>query len=60
MHYRKHFTIDRKLKGPDHSFALEPDEFKEMVGAIRYEKSLGSVLKVPSEEELYLIGREVL
>ena len=58
----KHFTIDRKLKGPDHSFALEPDEFKEMVGAIRdTEKSLGSAAKkVPSEEELYLIGRRSL
>lgn len=59
----KHFTIDRKLKGPDHSFALEPDEFKEMVRAIRdTEKSLGSAAKKrsPSEEELYLIGRRSL
>ncbi len=59
----KHFTIDRKLKGPDHSFALEPDEFKEMVWAIRdTEKSLGSTVKKrsSSEEELYLIGRRSL
>jgi len=49
----KHFTLDRKLKGPDHSFALEPQEFQEMVKAIReVEASLGSpVKKAISEEE---------
>ena len=31
----KHFTLDRKMDGPDHSFALEPGELKEMVGLIR-------------------------
>lgn len=31
----KHFTIDRKLKGPDHAFALEPGELKKMVNSIR-------------------------
>ena len=27
----KHFTLSRKLKGPDHFYALEPKEFKQMV-----------------------------
>lgn len=31
----KHITIDRKLSGPDHSFALNPGELKEMVKKIR-------------------------
>ena len=32
----KHFTLDRNLPGPDHPFALEPDELKIMVEQIRY------------------------
>lgn len=44
----KHFTLSRKLKGPDHVFAVEPDELKEMVTAIReVERSLGSGVKSP-------------
>ncbi len=31
----KHFTLSKKLKGPDHSFALEPNELDKMVKAIR-------------------------
>ena len=31
----KHFTLDRNMKGPDHSFAMEPHELKEMVRLIR-------------------------
>jgi len=27
----KHFTSDRQLPGPDHPFALEPEELKEMI-----------------------------
>lgn len=38
----KHFTLSRKLKGPDHFFALEPKELKEMVQKIReVEQSFG-------------------
>ena len=31
----KHFTLDKKLSGPDHSFAMEPSELKIMVNKIR-------------------------
>lgn len=48
----KHFTLDRDLEGPDHKFALEPDELDEMVTAIRnVEKGLGSPEKKPTERE---------
>ena len=56
----KHFTIDRSLKGPDHKFALEPDELKEMIKQIREtELSLGSPLKIlpDSEKNLYKLAR---
>ncbi len=48
----KHFTISRKLNGPDHSYAIEPAELKLMVEYIRSaEESLGSPVKeiLPSE-----------
>ncbi len=31
----KHFTLNRKMDGPDHPFAIEPDELKTMVGQIK-------------------------
>lgn len=31
----KHFTLNKKMEGPDHSFALEPNELKEMVDLIK-------------------------
>jgi sialic acid synthase SpsE/spore coat polysaccharide biosynthesis protein SpsF (cytidylyltransferase family) len=31
----KHFTLDRGLTGPDHFYAIEPDELKRMIEAIR-------------------------
>ena len=31
----KHYTIDRTLSGPDHPFAIEPNELKDMVKNIR-------------------------
>lgn len=39
----KHITISRNDNGPDHFFAIEPKEFKEMVSSIRrVEIALGS------------------
>lgn len=38
----KHFIIDRNIGGPDASFSLEPNEFKQMVESIRnVEKAIG-------------------
>ena len=31
----KHFTLDRKMEGPDHKASLEPEELKQMVETIR-------------------------
>lgn len=31
----KHFTLDKSMKGPDHSWALDPKELTEMVRCIR-------------------------
>jgi sialic acid synthase SpsE len=57
----KHFTLDRTLPGPDHSYALEPDELKDMVTAIRgTEEALGSSEKVMLEEEAEFARRETL
>lgn len=48
----KHFILDRSLGGPDSSFSMEPNEFKDMVNNIRdAEKSLGSITYEVSEED---------
>ncbi len=48
----KHFTLDKKLSGPDHSSSLEPSEFKELVEGIRnIEKCFGTGVKTPSQSE---------
>lgn len=49
----KHFTLDRKLPGPDHQASLEPDQLKAMVKAIRQvEQALGSSQKFAACSEL--------
>jgi pseudaminic acid synthase len=40
----KHFTLDRKLGGPDAGFSLEPREFRQMVQAVQEaEQAVGRV-----------------
>jgi N,N'-diacetyllegionaminate synthase len=61
----KHYTLDRTMEGPDHPFALEPDELNTMVSGIREaQASLGDGLKQgpsPEErEEMYVLGRRSL
>lgn len=57
----KHFTLSRKLKGPDHSYSLEPDELTQMVRAMRdVEQSLGSGFKRMLAEEKELARRDSL
>ena len=64
----KHITLNKKMPGPDHSFALEPDELKQMVKTIRETEQkikqgkeikiskvlLGSEQKKTEEVEKYL------
>lgn len=48
----KHFTDDKTRKGPDHPFAMDGRDFKEMVKNIRImEKALGSPTKTLYDEE---------
>jgi N,N'-diacetyllegionaminate synthase len=61
----KHFTLSRDMEGPDHSFAIEPDELRALVAAVRdVEAALGSGrLEGPSElerTEMFTLGRRSL
>src|SRR3989338_1617873 len=48
----KHFTLDRDLPGPDHSFSLNPADLAEMVRRVRVvEAALGDGQKRPTESE---------
>jgi len=48
----KHFTLDKSMNGPDHSFSSDPMEFAQLVAAVRTcEKSLGTGIKEPSASE---------
>jgi N-acetylneuraminate synthase len=49
----KHFTLSRKLSGPDHAASLEPAELAEMIAGIRtVESALGTSQKRPTEMEI--------
>jgi len=48
----KHFTDDKSREGPDHSFAMNVEEFKRMVKEVRnLNEALGTGQKVIYEEE---------
>jgi sialic acid synthase SpsE len=48
----KHFTLDRSYEGPDHFFALEPEEFKAMAAAVKnVHAALGTGRKLVTEHE---------
>ena len=48
----KHFTLDKSLPGPDHSFALTPKDLKLMIDSIRNtEKALGTGEKIVLDDE---------
>ena len=52
----KHFTLDRNLPGPDHAFALIPNELEEMVKVIRKAdttKGNGEKTILTQEQELH-------
>lgn len=49
----KHITMDKSLPGPDHAASLEPDEFSQMVQAIRNTGlALGNGEKKPTDDEM--------
>jgi N,N'-diacetyllegionaminate synthase len=49
----KHFTLDKKMSGPDHKASLDPRELNGMVKALRnIEKALGDGSKKPTPAEL--------
>ena len=57
----KHFTLDRKLPGPDHKASLCPDDLRTMVKSIRFiEQALGDSNKkiTTSEQENIAIARK--
>lgn len=59
----KHFTIDKTLDGPDHEFALEPDELDNLVTAVRNtEQALGDGVKrlADAEQELHNKARRYI
>ena len=57
----KHFTLDRKLPGPDHKASLEPEELEMMIFGIRnLELAMGDGIKrvMPSEIENRVVVRK--
>lgn len=52
MSVEKHFTLDRNLPGPDHTFSSPPEEFRELVQRVRLgEQMLGRAGIAPAEAE---------
>lgn len=48
----KHFTLDKKMDGPDHALSSDPSDMSELVKAANLVyKSLGSGIKEPCGEE---------
>lgn len=49
----KHFTLNKKAKGPDHMLSADPAEMKGIVRSVRMiEKMLGTGIKKPVTQEL--------
>ena len=59
----KHFTLSNRLPGPDHCYAVEPDELAAMVTAVRrLEEALGTGSKTRQsvEHELHDFARRYI
>ena len=59
----KHFTDDKTREGPDHAFAMDPKDWKEMViNSRRLERALGSADKfvAGNEHETVVLQRRCL
>ncbi len=51
----KHITLNKKMKGPDHSTSMEPDEFRSFVSSLKNSTLIGgSAVKKPTKEEKIL------
>jgi sialic acid synthase SpsE len=49
----KHVTLDRKMKGVDHPFSMEPDDMRDLVKGVRQaELALGTYNRSISEDEM--------
>jgi N,N'-diacetyllegionaminate synthase len=49
----KHYTINPKMKGPDHKASLDPNKLKEMIEGIRnVESAFGSHIKKTTKSEM--------
>ena len=59
----RHFTDNNDREGPDHKFAMNPENWAEMVQQVRtLERALGSTDKfvTPGESETYVLQRRCL
>lgn len=59
----RHFTDSNEREGPDHKFALNPDNWADMVEEVRIlERALGSEEKkvADNEQETYIVQRRCL
>jgi sialic acid synthase SpsE/sugar phosphate isomerase/epimerase len=58
----RHFTLDRKMEGPDHAASLEFDEFRDLIlGCREIEEALGSVEQIDRKlSQGEMINRENL
>jgi sialic acid synthase SpsE len=56
----KHYTLDRRLPGPDHAFAITPEGLAELVRAVRLAtemRGIGTKEINEAEEELHAFAR---
>ena len=52
----KHFTLDKKMSGPDHASSINPDELKELVEGCNAIYSAKSERKIIHKEERQIIS----
>ena len=49
----KHFTLDKKMVGPDHSFSIEPNGLKLLISQINeIDQMKGDGIKTPQQSEI--------
>lgn len=50
--FEKHFTISKKMRGPDHAASLNPNELKDYINSLKKSvKIIGSGMKMVSKSE---------